>query len=142
MRIADLGRTALQAEILRYKAIALRNVRRIALLVIAGVFGLLALAAGEVALFFLFHLDARITPAWSAVIVGGIDLGFALLLVVAGSAGGPGPVEIEARLTRDRALSELRSAVAFSAVTGPAGRLAGRGFLGLVRRGVSRRRRR
>ena len=142
MRVVDLGRAALHAEVARYKALALRNVRRIVLIAMAGLFGLLALAAAEFALFFVLDLDARITPAWSAVIVGGIDLFVALVLVLAGSAGGPGPAEIEARMTRDRALGELRSAAAFATVTGPAGRLAGRGVLGLVRKTFSKGRRR
>ena len=138
MRVVDLGRTALQAELARYKAFALRNVRRVILLVAAGLFGLFALAAAEFGLFLVLHLDAGITPAWSAVIVGGLDLALALLLALAGSAGGPGPAEIEARMTRDRALGELRSAVALATVTGPAGRLAGRGVLGLIRKTFSR----
>ncbi len=142
MRIVDLGRTAVQAEVLRYKALALRNVRRVVLIAAAGVFGLFALAGAEFALFFVLDLDAGITPAWSAVIVGGIDVAFALVLVLAGSAGGQGAVEIEARITRDRALGELRRAAAFSTVTGPAGRLAGRGVLGLIRTAFARRRRR
>ena len=141
MRIVDLGRTALQAEILRYKALAARNVRRVVLVVVAAVFALSALAGAEFALFFVLDLDARITPAWSALIVGGIDIAIALVLVLAASAGGPGAVEIEARITRDRALSELRSAAALATVTGPAGRLAGRGVIGLIRKAFARRRR-
>ncbi len=142
MRIVDLGRAALQAEILRVKALALRNVRRVVFLVAAAVLALGALTAAEIALFFVLELDARITPAWSALIVGGVDVAIALLFVLVGSAGGPGPIEIEARMTRDRALADLRSAAAFATVTGPAGRLAGRGVFGLVRKALSRRRRR
>ena len=141
MRITDLGRQALGAEVELLRALALRNVRRVVLLVAAALFGLFCLVAAEVAGFCVLHLDASITPAWSALIVGGANLLVAVVLAAIASAGGPGPVEAQARLTRDRSLAELRTALAFASLTGPAGRLAGRGAVGLVRKALNRRRR-
>ncbi len=140
MRTVSLSKAALQYEIVLLKARALRTARSAAFMAVAGVLGLFALALLHVALFFVFELDAHITPAWSVVIVAGIDVVLALLLVVIGRVGGPGPIEIEARIMRDRSLADLRNAFALAAVTGPAGRLAGRGALNVVRRMFSRRR--
>jgi hypothetical protein len=62
----------------------------------------------------------------------------ALILVLLGRSKQPGRLEMEARITRDRTIAELKSAVALtavtSAITGPAGRFAGRSAWGLVRK--------
>ena len=140
MKIIRLGRAALDAELLRLRSAATRAARRAALAAIAGVFGLLAFVVLHVAAFFVLELDAHITPAWSAVIVAGGDAFFALVLLLAARSGAPGAVEIEARITRDRALAELRTSVAIATFTGPAARYAGRGAFGLARRAFRRRR--
>lgn len=139
MKIVRLGRAALEAELLRYRLIATRTVRRVAFAAVAAVLGLFAFATLHVALFFVFELDAGITPAWSAVIVAGLDLFVALVFLIGARASGPSAVEIEARIMRDRALAELRTSVAIATFTGPAARYAGRGAFGLARRAFRRR---
>ncbi len=140
MKIVRLGRAALNAELLRLRSVATRNARRVAFAVVAGLFGLFAFAVLHVAAYFVLALDARITPAWSAVIVAGGDMAFALLLLLAARAGGPSATEVEARILRDRALSELRTSMAIATFTGPVARSAGRGAFGLARRAFHRRR--
>lgn len=140
MRIVRLGRAALDAEAVRLRYVALRTVRRVVLGAIAGVFGLVALAALHVAAFFVLELDARITPAWSAVIVAGGDLLLAVILLMLAARGGLSAGEIEARIMRDRTISELRTSLAFATFTGPAARLAGRGAFGVAKRVFRRRR--
>ena len=140
MKIVRLGRAALEAELLRLRFVATRAVRRVACVGIAAVFGLFAFVILHVALFFVLELDANITPAWSAVIVAGGDLLLALIFLLGARAGSPSVVEIEARIMRDRALSELRTSVAVATFTGPAARYAGRGAFGLARRAFRRRR--
>lgn len=140
MKIVRLGRAALEAELLRLRVVATRTARRVAYVGIAAVFGLFAFVTLHIALFFVLELDAHITPAWSAVIVAGGDLFVALVLLLSARVGGPSVVEIEARIMRDRALSELRTSMAIATFTGPAARYAGRGAFGLARRAFRRRR--
>ena len=118
MKIVRLGRAALEAELLRLRSVATRAARRVAFVAVAALLGLFAFVTLHVALFFVLELDARITPAWSAVIVAGADLFMALVFVLAARVGGPSVVEIEARIMRDRALSELRTSVAIATFTG------------------------
>ena len=140
MKVVRLGRAVLDAELLRLRSVLTRNVRRVAFAVVALVFALLSFVALHFAAYFVLALDARITPAWSAVIVAGGDLFLALVLLVGARAGGPSATEIEARILRDRAIAELRTSLAIATVTGPVARYAGRGTFGLARRVFHRRR--
>jgi hypothetical protein len=140
MKVVRLGRAALDAELLRLRSVATRGARRAAFAAVAALFGLFTLAVLHVAAYFVLSLDARITPAWSAVIVAGGDLFFVVVMLIAARTGGPSATEIEARILRDRALSELRTSLAIATFTGPAARYAGRGAFGLARRAFHRRR--
>ena len=146
MRAVELARVAASAEALRLRRQLTRYGRQAAYLAVAGVFGVFALVFLHVILWNLFAHPWHVGPVWASVIVFGIDLLFALVLLLLGRGKGVDAIEVEARITRDRSLSELRSALAFSAVaataTGPIGRLAGRTVWGTVRRLVSGRRRR
>ena len=141
MKVTRLSRAALDAELLRLRCVAKRTVRRAIFAAAAGLVGLFAFVALHFAAFFVLHLDADITPAWSTVIVASGDGGCALILLLLARSGRPGAVEVEARNTRDRALTELRTSAAIATVTGPIGRYAGRGAFGVARRVVRRRRR-
>ncbi|MBE7210021.1 MAG: phage holin family protein [Gluconacetobacter diazotrophicus] len=145
MKAVELARVAASAEALRLRRQLTRYGRQAAFLVVAAVFALFALVFLHVILWNLCAHPWHLGPVWASVLVFGVDLLFALLLLLLGRGRGIDAVEVEARITRDRSLSELRSALAFSAVaataTGPIGRLAGRTAWGSVRRLIFRRRR-
>ena len=110
------------------------------MLAVAAVFGLFALALFHVAAFDALEGPAGIAPVWAALIVLGGDALLAVIFLAIGRSGAADPRTVEARIVRDRALNELRSGFALAAITGPAGRMAGRGAAGLLRSILSRRR--
>ena len=145
IRALRLARAALDAQIVIAKSAGRQTARRASFLAVAALFGLFALGLLHVAAYLALAVSANIAPVWSALIVVGCDgliCGVALILA---RSGGPDAIAIEARMTRDRALSDIRGSLAIATLTGPAGRLAGRGVVGLLlsvftrRRKVSRR---
>jgi hypothetical protein len=146
MKVVDLAKVAAGAEALRFKRQLLRYGRQVAFLVVAGVFGFFALIAAHVVLWTICYGPWNFGRVWASVTVLGVDVVVAVVLVLLGKGKLPDPIEIEARISRDRSLSELRTAVAMTAVTsamtGPVGRLAGRSAWGLVKKVLPGRRRR
>ena len=142
MRVVELGRIAAAAEAVRIKRQILRYSRQAAFLAVAALFGLFALAFVHVLLWMLCVGPWNTGPVWASLIVLAVDLVVVGVLVLLGRGKLPDPIEVEARITRDRSLSELRNAVALTAVTGPAGRFAGRTAWSGVRTLLRRRRRR
>jgi hypothetical protein len=134
MRLTRLLRTAIEAQIALSKSSGRTAVRKGVFLAVAGLFGLAAFTMLHVAAYDALAVGARIAPAWSALIVVGVDLVFAAVLAVLARTGGPDARGVKARIDRDMALNDLRSGFAIAAVAGPAGRFAGRGALGLLRR--------
>lgn len=130
MRAVDLAKVAASAEALRLRRMVLRFGMQAAFLAIAGLFGLFALIFLHVMLWMICYGPWNTGKVWASVIVVLFDVVIAGILLLLGRGKLPDPIEVEARITRDRSLSELRSAVAITAltgtVTGPAGRLAGR----------------
>ncbi len=145
MKAVDLARIAATAEALRLRRQALRIGRQTAFLVVAGLFGFFALAAIHVVLWTLCDGPWNTGRVWASVIVLAFDILVAVVLALLGRGKLADPIEVEARITRDRSLSELRSTLAMTAVTtavaGPAGRFAGRTAWGAVRKLVRGRRR-
>ena len=141
MRVTKLVRTAIDAELVLAKSSGRRVARQAVLLVVGALLGLFALALLHTAAYLELEQGAGIAPVWSALIVAGVDLLFCLIVLVLARSGGPDARAIEARMVRDRALSDLRGSFAIAALSGPAGRLAGRGLLGAVRRAAGRRKR-
>ncbi len=145
MRTVELGRTAAQAELLRFKRMLRRQAMRGVWGAVAAVFAVAVLAMIHVLAFVI--LEPLITPIWSAVVVLAFDL---LMLVIFGLIavnGKPDRIEIQAREVRDLALLEMRESMAVSALLNPVGRVvlkaAGRGALGaLTPSFLSRKRRR
>ncbi len=146
MRTVELARVAAAAEALRLKRQALRFGRQGAFLAAAAVFGLFALAFVHVVLWTLFDGPANTGKVWASVIVLAFDVVVAGILLLLGRGTVPDPLEVEARITRDRSLSELKSALTLTAATsvvvGPAGRFAGRTTWSALRRLLPGRRRR
>lgn len=146
MKVVDLAKVAAGAEALRFRRQLLRYGRQVAFLIVAGVFGLFALIALHVVLWTICYGPWNFGKVWASVTVFAVDLILAVVLLLLGRGKLPDPIEIEARITRDRTLSELRNAVALTAVTtavtGPAGRLAGRSIWTLAKKLLPGRRRR
>ena len=142
MKVVELARIAAAAEALRIRRQVLRYGRQVAFLAVAAVFALFALGFLHVLLWMLCDGPWNTGRVWASVIVLAVDAAVVGILVLFGRSSIPGPIEVEARITRDRSLSELRTAVALTAVTGPAGRFAGRTAWSGIRRLVRRRGRR
>jgi len=146
MKAVELGKVAASAEALRLRRQLTRIGRQAAFLVVAAVFGFFALISLHVVLFMLCVGPWNTGRVWASIIVLAVDVVAAGGLGLLGRGKLPDPVEVEARITRDRSLSEMKNALALTAVTstlaGPAGRLAGRTAWGAVRKLVSGRRRR
>ena len=122
MRTADLGRTAAQAEVLRIKRLAKRQVNRAIWGAVAAVFLIAVLVMVHVLAY-----DALLTwvaPVWGAVILLAVDLLMALLFGSLALRNKPDAVEAEARTIRDQALAEMRESVAISALMSPLTRVA------------------
>ena len=130
MRTVDLAKVAAIAEALRLRRMMRRFGLQAAFLAVAGLFGLFALIFLHVLLWMLCYGPWNTGKVWASVVVVLFDVVIAGILLLLGRGKLADPIEVEARITRDRSLSELRSAVAITAltgtVTGPAGRLAGR----------------
>jgi|GEM_PF-1257490 len=137
MKAVDHGKAAASAEAARLQAMGLRFGRRVAFLVVAALFGLFTLISLHVLLWMLCYGPWHTGKVWASIIVVGFDVVCAGLFLLLGRGKPPGAREIEARMDRDRNLAAMRSALALSAVaatvTGPAGRLAGRGLIGATR---------
>jgi hypothetical protein len=133
MRTVRLARAAFDAQLVIAKSAGRKTARQAAFLVVAALFGLFALGLLHVAAYVALAVSAQIAPIWSALIVVGVDLLIAAVALVLARSGGPDAASIEARMTRDRALSDIRGSLAIATLTGPAGRLAGRGVVGLLR---------
>ncbi len=144
MQAVEYGKAAASAEIQRWQRLGLRYGRRIAFLVIAAVFGFFALISAHVTLWVLCYGPWNTGKVWASFIVLGVDVLLGVVFVLIGRGKQPSAAEIEARMTRDRNLAAMKNALAFSAVTatltGPAGRMAGRGLWDLVRSRSRRRR--
>ena len=138
MKVVELTRIAAAAEALRIKRQVIRYGKQVAFLVIAAVFALFFLGFAHVLLWMVCDGPWNTGKVWATVIVLAVDAVIAGILLLLGRGRLADPIEVEARITRDRSLSELRTAAALTAITGPAGRFAGRtawsGMSRLVRR--------
>ncbi len=140
MKVVDLTRIAAAAEALRIKRQILRYGKQVAFLAAAAIVGLFALGVVHVLLWVVCDGPWNTGRVWATVIVLAVDVVTIGILLLLGRSRLADPIEVEARITRDRSLSELRNAVALTAVTGPAGRYAGRTAWSGVRWVLRRRR--
>ena len=141
MKVVELTRIAAAAEALRIKRQILRYGRQAAFLVAAAIVGLFALGVVHVLLWMVCDGPWNTGRIWATVIVLAVDVVMIGILLLLGRGRLADPLEVEARITRDRSLSELRNAVALTAATGPVGRYAGRTAWSGVSRLFRRRRR-
>ena len=144
MRTVDLGRTAAQAELLRFKLLIKRQVWRGVWGVVAAVFAIATLIMVHVVGF--QALSLVIAPIWAAVVVLAFDLIMLLIFGLVASSSKASRIETEAREVRDQALLEMRESLAVSALLHPVGRVAvraaGRGALSAITPGFMQRKRR
>ena len=144
MRTVDLGRTAAQAELLRFKLLIKRQVWRGVWGVVAAVFAIATLTMIHVVGYLALALT--LAPIWAAVVVLVVDLVLLLIFGIIASSSKAGRIETEAREVRDQALVEMRESVAVSALLHPVGRVvvraAGRGALSAMTPGFMQRKRR
>ncbi|MBB2203237.1 hypothetical protein [Gluconacetobacter tumulisoli] len=142
MRIAELGKATVQAELTVRRQMAIRIGRQAAFLVIAGIFGLLAILSGHALLWAFAYQTLGFSVLGAAILVFAADALVALLFLLLGRRSIMTPQEIRARFERDHAINELRQAVALTAVTtavaGPVGRQAGRAIWHVVRSAFGR----
>ena len=141
MRTLRLAQVAAQAEGLVLKRTALRFGKRATFGAVAAVFGLALLVMVHVTGWEALTGFGGITPFWSSVIVLAVDLLLAGLFALLARGTLPDSVEREARDLRDRSLLELRNTALLGLALGPAGRVAGRGALGMAKKLVGRKRR-
>ncbi len=122
MRTVDLAQAAAQAELLRLK----RLVRRQA---VRAVFAAIA-AAFLVAVLIMLHIVAYmalmpyLTPLLDSVALLGFDLVLAILCGLLALRDTPDPIEREARVLREQALTEVKESLAIMALVGPLARVA------------------
>jgi multisubunit Na+/H+ antiporter MnhC subunit len=137
MRIAELGKATIEAELTVRRQMAVRIGRQAAFLVVAGVFSLLAVLSGHALLWAFAYQTLGLSVLGAAVLVFAVDALAALLFLLLGRRSIMTPAEIRARFERDHAVNELRQAMALTAVTtavaGPIGRQAGRMIWQIVR---------
>jgi hypothetical protein len=123
MRTLQLAKVAAQAEGLRLRSLAERQVRRAACGVIAFVFLISFLVAGHVAIG--MSLAERFTPVESVLIVGAGDLVITLLLGAMAAFSSPGKIERAALEVRQRARAEIQASLTVPVLLGSAARTVG-----------------
>ncbi len=144
MRTLDLGRTAAQAELLRFKLLIKRQAMRGVWGAVAAVFAIATLIMIHVVAFEL--LVMVMAPIWASIVVLAFDLVMLVVFGLVASSSKPGKTEADAREVRDLALLEMRESLAVSALLHPVGRVvvkaAGRGAVGALTPSFLQRKRR
>ncbi|NVN09949.1 phage holin family protein [Nguyenibacter vanlangensis] len=142
MKIAELGKATVQAELTVRRQMAIRIGRQVAFLVIAAIFGLLAVLSGHALLWAFAYQTLGFSVLGAAILVFAIDAAVAVLFLLLGRRSIMTPEEIRARFERDHAINDLRQAMALTAITsaiaGPVGRQAGRAIWQVVRSAFGR----
>jgi hypothetical protein len=137
MRLLRLGKIAAQAEALRLRRLARRQMRRGAYGAIAALFALSLLAwlhiAGGLA------LAQMVGPVRAALIVAGVDLVIAGIFGAVAASNRPDRIEREALAVREEARAQMAEAAVMTAVVGPVLRRVGLNLLDRIIRGRRRR---
>jgi uncharacterized membrane protein len=103
MRPVALARIAVQAEVIRLRAMASRIAVRVLLVVIALLFVIGAIVFAHIAAWLWLDRPALA----SAGILGGVDLGVAVIFAILATRSGPGAPEREAIAVRRQALEGI-----------------------------------
>ena len=121
-RTLRLAKVAAQAEGLRLRRMATRQVTRGVYGAIAAVFAIALLAAAHVALYLWVY--TYVTSLQAVGIVAAVDLVFAAIFGFLASRNTPDAVEVEALRVRETARAQLSDALTLTALVGPAFRMA------------------
>jgi hypothetical protein len=124
MRGMTLARVAAQAEILRWRQMARRQVTRAIMGLIAAIFAIACLAVLHFAAVMALE-RTQIAPLWCVLIVAGADLLIALLFLIIAARDEPGRIELEALQVRAAAQSQMLEATAWTTLLAPAMRMLG-----------------
>ncbi|GBQ36812.1 phage holin family protein [Acetobacter fabarum] len=127
MRIFDLGKSALSAQSSLMQQMAIRYGRQAAFLIMAAVFGLFALITGHGLLWILLVFVGHFGPVGASFTVFGLDVLAALVCVLFGRRSYLTTDEVEARIMRDRCMTQMRDSVTMAAVTATVATAVGRG---------------
>ena len=129
MRTLSLARLAVEAEGLRFK----RRLRRVAVRASLGTFALIFVVSAIACIHIAgwFALSRYLAPAWSALVLAGMDLVIALIFAQIARGDLHDAVEEEAKETREAAVRQLRGQIATSLLIGRS--------MGLARYMLSRR---
>lgn len=136
MRLVSLGKVAAKAEKLRFQRLARRQVIRVIVGALAGVFGLAMLAALHVAAG--LALAPVVGPVYATLIVAGADLLIAIILGVVAANSSADAIELEAMRVSEEARAQMAEAALMATVIVPVLRRVG---LGVVDRLLGRSRR-
>ncbi|MBS0961023.1 MULTISPECIES: hypothetical protein [Acetobacter] len=138
MRIFEFGRSALQAQADLMQHMAIRLGRQAAFLVLAALFGFFALISGHGLLWAFFLCVFHWGPFASAGAVFGCDLLVALFFLLLGRRSYLTTAEVNARIARNRAVTQMRDSATMAAVAatvaGSLGRHGTRKVWDVVRR--------
>lgn len=133
MNPVKLVRIAAEAELLRLRAMASRQVRRVVLALVGAIFLLAVLIFVHILVWHALAVSAGLTFYAATCLVGGVDLLVALVLLAAAASSRPNSLEHEALDVRRNAVVQMRRVGTLSQLALPTLRLATR---------VTRRRRR
>ncbi|MBF0865518.1 hypothetical protein HKD31_12825 [Gluconobacter sp. R71646] len=137
MKPIELGQDVLSAQGQILSRSAMRIGRRVAYGIVAAVF-LFFTAISFHGFLWAFFIDvAELSYVKSALCVIGVDLLFVVIFGLLAARSIPDPVEIEARIRRDRKFIEFKQSLAMAALTGlvfgPAGRFTIARLFAIVR---------
>jgi len=117
MRSTNLIRIAAQAEAIRIRKFAKRQIIRAVFAVIALIFVAAALGSAHAAGY--FGLRYVVAPAFAALIIFGVDVVLCVVCLVLAIGNRPGAVEREALMVRRQALMHFGESVALWTVLTP-----------------------
>jgi hypothetical protein len=123
MRTLRLAKVVAQAEGMRLRAMAQRQIRRVVIAAVAGFFLTAFLVAGHIAIG--MALVPTVTPLQAVLIVGGGDLLLALILGAVAASSKPGAIEREALELRQKARQEMQEALTVPAMMAGIARTVG-----------------
>lgn len=137
MKPIELGQDVLSAQGQILSRSAMRIGRRVAYGIVAAIFLFFAAVSFHGFLWAFFIDVTGLSYVKSALCVIGVDLLFVVIFGLLAARSIPDPVEIEARIRRDRKLIEFKQSLAMAALTGlvfgPAGRFTIARLFAIVR---------
>jgi len=120
MKSFELARIALEAETLRLRRMFKRTTTRLVLAIVAVPFLLAMLAFFELALW--SYVASQLIAPFAALILAGVNILFAVVLLLMAALSSDSRVEIEALKVRQRALEDVTRQLTIASMVWPATR--------------------